>query len=97
MSVKVHTSQGRAILAVCDSDLIGKKFSEGDLQLDLTSSFYKGEEMEEKRILEYFKVVNTVHLVGGKSVALGVKAGMIDERHVLKVDGIPHAQFVRGG
>ncbi len=40
MIVNIHkTSDGRRIIAVCDSELIGKKFEEHNLQLDLTSNF----------------------------------------------------------
>ena len=93
MIVKIHkTLEGRVILAVCDSDLAGKKFEEGKLQLDLSGGFYKGEEMEEKKILGLFKVVHVVNLVGEKAVALGIKAGIIEKDRVIKVKGIPHAQ-----
>ena len=50
------------IVAVCDSELLGKKFESGKFQLDIKESFYKGEEKtgsifaatteEAKKILE---------------------------------------------
>lgn len=44
MIVKMHKTQdNRIVLAVCDNDLLDKKFEEGKMQLDLTSYFYKGE------------------------------------------------------
>ncbi|MBD3354601.1 DUF424 family protein [Candidatus Woesearchaeota archaeon] len=95
MIVKIHKSnEGRVILAVCDSELIGKRFTEGEKQLDMSSDFYKGEEMEEKRILNLLKSVHIVNLCGKESVALGVKAGVVDEENIIKVDGIPHAEGV---
>ena len=93
MIAKLHKSlEGRVILAVCDSELVGKKFEEGELQLDLTSGFYKGKEMSEERILELFKVVNIVNLVGKEAVGLGKKAGIIEK--VITIEGIPHAEAV---
>jgi len=98
MIAKLHkTLEGRTILSVCDSDLIGQKFEQGDLQLDLTSDFYKGKETEEKRIKELFKVVNIVHLVGKKAVELGIKEGVVEEEFILKIKGVPHAQCVAAG
>ena len=45
MNAKVHrTKDGRLILALCDSELLGKVFVEGDVKLDLTTDFYQGEE-----------------------------------------------------
>ena len=46
MIVKIHKRDDRTILAVCDSDLIGRTFTEGERQLDLSSDFYKGEERD---------------------------------------------------
>lgn len=95
MIAKLHKSrEGRTILAVCDSDIFGKKFEENDLQLDLCSGFYKGEKMDEKRITELFKVVSIVNLVGEKSVSLGIKSGVIEKENVKKISGIPYAQAI---
>ena len=53
MLVKVHkNTEGQILLAICDDDLIGKKFEEGNLQLDLSSDFYKGEEKSEDEIMD---------------------------------------------
>ena len=60
MICKKHvTEDGRLLLAVCDSSLKGKKFSSGDLQLDLTGSFYDGVEMKEEEVLELMKKAYT--------------------------------------
>ena len=95
MIVKQHkTMDGRLMLAICDSDLKGKKFSEKELQLDLSSDFYDGEEKAEEVIVELFKIAYIVNLVGEKSVGLGIKEGVIEKEHVIKIKGIPHAQCV---
>ena len=48
MIVKKRTTRdGQLLLAICDSNLKGKKFSENGIQLDLSSEFYNGEEMDE--------------------------------------------------
>ena len=93
MIVKIHkTSDNRKIIAVCDKDLIGKKFEEHGLQLDLTSDFYKGEEKKEQEILELFKTAYIVNLVGKKSVELGRKTGVVDKKNIIKIKGVPHVQ-----
>ena len=95
MIAKIHkTLEGRTILAVCDSNLKGKKFEQGELQLDISSEFYAGKEIDEKEIKKLFKVVQIVNLVGKKSVELGMKAGIVSKEFVLKVKGIPHAQGI---
>jgi len=95
MIVKKHkTRDGKLILAICDSDLIGKRFEQGKLQLDLTTDFYKGEEKSESEILLMIQQAYILNLVGEKSVKLALKQGLIDETHILNIQGIPHAQCV---
>ena len=95
MLVKKHkTRDGRLILAVCDSNLIGKKFTQGKLQIDLTTDFYKGEEKTTSEILLMFQEAYILNLVGEDSVKLALKQGLIDETHILKIEGISHAQCV---
>jgi len=93
MLVKKHkTRDGKLILAICDSDLIGKKFEQGKIQLDLTKDFYKGEEKSDSEILLMIREAYILNLVGEKSVKLALKQGLIDETHILNIQGIPHAQ-----
>ena len=40
---KVHKANDRVVLALCDSELFGKRYTEENKQLDLTSEFFKGE------------------------------------------------------
>lgn len=94
MIVKVHKRQDKTVVAVCDTNLIGKKFEDGDLQLDLGSDFYKGEEMDEKEAGDLVRNADIINLAGEESIRLGLAEGVIDEEHVLKIKGIPHAQAV---
>ena len=94
MLVKIHESY-RKIVAVCDEELLGKKFVEGKLQLDVKESFYNGEKTNEEDLVlmlqEADKDDATFSFVGEKSVKAGIKAKVINKKGVIKVQGIPHA------
>lgn len=95
MLVKIHKNpEGQIIAAVCDKELIGKKFSEGRIQLDLTTDFYKGEDMSEEDVGDLLRNAYIINLVGEKSVALGLKENIIQEKHIMRIDNIPHAEAV---
>ena len=96
MIIKIHKGpDGRRVIAVCDHDIIGKKFEEGRLQLDLTSSFYKGEEKAEKDLIDEIRKGSCVlNMVGKKSIEFCKKKGFIEKGHIIKVKGVPHAQAV---
>jgi len=92
--IKVHESY-RKIVAVSDSDLIGKQFIEGKLQLDIRESFYKGSEFNEEKAIEIMKSGAyddaTFNIVGKESINAALKARIIDKKGIIKIKGIPHA------
>ena len=94
MIVKVHKSDGKIILAVCDKELLGKKFNEKNKQLDLTSSFYQGEEKSNDELRSLIKKSYIINLVGKKSVDFGVKEDIISKAHIIKIKNVPHAQAI---
>jgi len=52
--IKIHNAY-RRIVAVCDADLIGKKFEEGNVQIDVNEKFYKGDLVDEEKALEILR------------------------------------------
>ena len=85
----------RDVVALCDKELIGKKFVEEKFQLDIKESFYKGEETNEEKALEILKNMSledaTFNIVGEKSIKTAIKAGIINENSIGKIKGIPFA------
>ena len=95
MIVKIHkTDDGRLILAVCDSELIGKKFEEGNKQLDLDSDFYKGEEKTEKETADLMRNSYILNIVGEKSVGLAIKEGLANKETINRISQVPYAQII---
>lgn len=92
--IKVHKKDGKIIAAVCDTELLGKKFEEGELQLDLTGDFYKGEEKNSDDASDMIRNADHVNLVGKESVKLGIQEGIIEEQNVKTIQGIPYAQAI---
>lgn len=93
--VKIHKlSDGRVMLAICDLDLLGKKFEEGKLQLDLSSDFYRGEEMDDEKILSYIDRTYIINLVGEESVDFGIRNKLIEKKSIIVIKGVPHAQAI---
>lgn len=91
MIAKKHiTPDKRLLLAVCDSDIIGKVFEQGDRILDLSSSFYAGDEYTDDEIESLMKKSYMLNLAGRKSVDLAKRLGYVNNS--IEIDGIPHAQ-----
>lgn len=85
----------RDIVAICDSDLIGKKFEDDKFQLDLKGEFFKGEETAEEKVIEVMqnmsKEDSTFNIIGEKSVNTALKAGIISKKGIKKIKDIPFA------
>jgi hypothetical protein len=93
--VKVYRDGDDLLVACCDEDIRGKTFEEGELVLDVTESFYCDEFLEGKEICSLLRKATIVNIVGEKVVKLAVGEGVIEEKNVLRVKGVPHAQMVR--
>jgi len=92
--VKTHQNpEGQKILALCDKELLGKKFEEGNRQLDLTTDFYNGQEKTEAEIQKLIREVYIINLVGKESLQLIEKLKLSPD-HIITVQGIPHAEIV---
>lgn len=94
--VKQHSSPHGIVVVITDSEILGKKFEEGKLQLDLSKEFYKGEEMITEEILKILQKSYVVHLTGLHAVEIGVDLGIVDPERILIIQGIPHAEGYLG-
>lgn len=94
MLLKIHPSY-RKVVAICDEDLIGKKFTEGIRQLDLRENFYKGDKIDSEKAVNKIRLLaiedSTFNIVGKESVETAIKAGIMTEKNVGKVADIPFA------
>ncbi len=95
MYIKKYDTEGHIIVAVCDRNLLGKKFREGKLVLKLDSSFYKGDEANEIDVKEALSSATIANIAGEKAIACAVECGCIDLDTVIFIEGIPHAQMIR--
>ncbi|MEX0920426.1 MAG: DUF424 family protein [Candidatus Pacearchaeota archaeon] len=85
----------REIVAVCDNELLGKKFEEGKFQLDVKESFYKGNETSREETLKIMKTMAkedaTFNIVGDESVNTALEAGIIDKESIGEIKGVQFA------
>ena len=97
MYLKIHKSY-RVVVAICDSELIGKRFEEDKFQLDVKENFYKGEKLSEKEIISEMKRMAredaTFNIVGEKSVNAAIKAEIISPDSIGEIAGIPFAMLL---
>jgi hypothetical protein len=92
--LRVRRVGEEVLVTVCDGELLGKEFKEGDLRLKVSEEFYRGRKASAEECLQAMREATIGNLVGS-IVEDAVREGIIDPRCVLRVEGILHAQFVR--
>ncbi|MBN3037044.1 MAG: DUF424 family protein [Candidatus Diapherotrites archaeon] len=95
MRYKIYEQGRDRMLAVCDAELVGKTFKEGELSVTASERFYGGEQITEKALLELLEDCTIGNLLGEKAVKAALKKRLIKKEHIIRVKGVPHAQFVR--
>ncbi|MBI2499457.1 DUF424 family protein [Candidatus Woesearchaeota archaeon] len=91
--VKVHKGL-REVVAICDKELIGKVFSEGKYELKVGEFFYKGKEVSEDEVKEIMLNATNLNIVGERSINIAIKLGLVNEKNVLSIGGVRHAQSI---
>jgi len=91
MIIKINKAQGRAIVAICDSNLLGKNFENDISQLDLSSPFYLGKESTTDQVIEMFNKADNLNLVGEKTIRLALDNKILTNNNIRMIQNIPYA------
>lgn len=94
MKLKIHKSY-RTVVALCDSNLIGKKFEEKIYQLHITENFYNGEEINKEEAIKTLRKQAmedaTFNIAGEEAIKTALEAGIIQEGNIGRIHNIPYA------
>ncbi|MHC3439725.1 DUF424 domain-containing protein [Natrialbaceae archaeon A-gly3] len=83
------------LVAVCDREVLGETFEEGEVTLTVTEEFYGGEDVEESSVVDSLARATVANIVGTRAVELAIEEGFIEEANVLEVGSTRHAQLLR--
>lgn len=89
-----ETPEGR-LVSVCDPEVLGETFANGDLDFEVNEEFYDGEPADEEDVVASLAGARVANIVGTDAVALAVEHGFVDEDSVLDLGETRHAQLLR--
>ena len=95
MYIKTYHSGSEVLVAVCDRELVGRSFKDGNLHLTVSERFYKGAEATEDEVIGSLRHATIANLVGQRSIQCALDHKFIEEASILVVDGVPHAQMLK--
>ncbi|WEL16793.1 Uncharacterized protein SVXHr_0614 [Halorhabdus sp. SVX81] len=88
-----ETEEG-LLVSVCDADVLGETFEDGELSLAVTEEFYGGDSASTEAVAASLARCDTANLVGSTAVEVAIEEGFVDEANVLDIDGTRHAQLL---
>jgi len=89
-----HKTANGIVLAVCDSELIDRTLKFGDVDFEVSSSFYGTEKAESGQILNLVERCHVANFVGRDIVSILKENGLIREESVLMIGDVPHVQLL---
>lgn len=95
MIIKEHKSAGRGIvIALCDKDLLGNVFEDGEKILDISGDFYAGKEVSAEDAIKIIREGYILNIVGKESVDFAINKNLVDKDHIAEIKGVPYAQVL---
>ncbi len=94
MHIKIHQAY-RTIVAICDSNLLGKTFEEDIKQIQIKENFFKGEEKDKQETIKIMQDMNkedaTFNIVGEQAIQTALEAGIISKQGIITIKNVPVA------
>lgn len=94
ISIKLYRSSDDLILGACDKELLGKTFTDGERQIDVSERFYQGDIIDAQQLKDILSEATIANLVGKKTIDIALEMELIDKENLLIIDDVPHAQIV---
>ena len=93
--MKLRKIGNTVLLAICDTDILGKTLCEGKIVFHVKEDFYKGSKVTIEEAVGMIQNSTIVNMVGRRIVKKAIEEGYVHPDAVLNIDGIPHAQIVK--
>jgi len=93
--MKLRKIGNTVLLAICDTDILGKTLCEGKIVFHVKEEFYKGSKVTIEEAIGMIQNSTIVNMVGRKVVKKAIEEGYVHPDAVLNIEGVPHAQIVK--
>jgi hypothetical protein len=83
------------LLAICDTEILGRTLCEGKIVFHVKEDFYKGAKVNVEEAVSMIQNSTIVNMVGKNVVKKAIQRGYVHPEAVLSIEGVPHAQIVK--
>ncbi len=93
--LKIHNTDTGNIVAVCDYDILGKRFEENDTVLDIRDDFYNGDKADIDTIISAISRCTSTIMIGDNIISELKKHNILTPEHILFVSETPYAMIFK--
>lgn len=83
------------LLAMCDTEILGKTLRKGKIVFHVKEEFYKGPKVNIEEAMAMIENSTTVNMIGKNVVQKAIEKGHVHPEAVIDIEGVPHAQIVK--
>ena len=93
--INIRKIGNNVLLAICDSEILGKTLHEGKITFHVKEEFYKGTRVNVEEAIALIENSTIVNMIGKNIVSKAMKKGYVHPDAILNIEGVPHAQIVK--
>jgi hypothetical protein len=93
--VNIRKMGKNILLAICDSEMLGKTLRQGKIIFHIKDEFYNGGKTTVEEAVSMIENSTIVNIVGKNCVKRAIAKGYVHPDAVLQIEGVPHAQIVK--
>ena len=93
--VNIRKMGKNILLAICDSEMLGKTLRQGKIVFHIKNEFYNGGKATVEEAVSMIENSTIVNIVGKNCVEKAIAKGYVHPDAVLQIEGVPHAQIVK--
>jgi len=77
------------MLNICDANLVGRTFSESDLTMNISKSYFAERIIGENEAEQLLRNASIINMAGEETISLSVRIGIGSSKGVKKINSIP--------
>ena len=89
--LKIHRNNDMETIACCDEELLNKIFTEGNLRLEIGSTFYGVALLAIDKAIEILSEASSFNIVGEDITNMAIAQKILPKEGVRKINNIPMA------
>jgi hypothetical protein len=93
--VNIRKMGKNVLLAICDSEMLGKTLRQGKIVFHIKGEFYNGGKATVEDAISMIENSTIINIVGKNCVEKAIAKGYVHPDAVLQIEGVPHAQIVK--